>query len=82
MYPGRGLADNFCTVFWWFERKGKFLRYEARASAEGFELCVVAPDGSERIERFTDSKDLARRQAEFERHVKTEGWSGPHGWNL
>lgn len=75
-------ADNVFAVFWWFERSGKFLRYEARANAGGFEFCIIEPDGSERIERFTDSRDLARRQAEFEAAVKTDGWSGPHGWNL
>ena len=69
-------------MFWWFERKGQFLRYEARSGAEGFEFCIIEPDGVERVERFRDSKDLARRQAEFEESVKTAGWSGPHGWNL
>ena len=49
-------------MFWWFERHGQFLRYEARdINAEGYELCVVAPDGTERRERFADSSDLAKR---------------------
>lgn len=69
-------------MFWWFEREGRFLRYEARESEGVYELCVVDPDGSERIERFDDSRELARRQAEFEDQIKTEGWNGPHGWNL
>lgn len=69
-------------MFWWFERKGQFLRYEARSGPDGFEFCIIEPGGVERVERFRDSKDLARRQAEFEESVKTEGWSGPHGWNL
>lgn len=69
-------------VFWWFEREGQFLRYEAREAAGGYELRVIQPDGTEQVERFTDSRDLARRQAEFEDQIKTEGWSGPHGWNL
>jgi len=69
-------------MFWWFERSGKFLRYEARASGNGFEFCVIDPEGAETVERFADSRDLARRQAEFEHIVKTDGWSGPHGWNL
>jgi len=43
---------------------------------------MILPDGSARVERFTDSRKLARRQAEFEHSVKTDGWSGPHGWNL
>ena len=69
-------------MFWWFERQGVFLRYEARESKDGFELCIIDPDGTERIERFEDSRELARRQTEFERQVRIEGWTGPHGWNL
>ena len=70
-------------MFWWFERRGEFLRYEARQAGEGgFELCVVTPDGTERVERFLDSGDLAKRQAEFERQIAADGWTGPHGWNL
>jgi hypothetical protein len=75
------LTDN-AGMFWWFERGGKFLRYEARTDAQGFEFCVVEPDGSERTERFTESRELARRQVEFEQAVRDQGWSGPHGWNL
>ena len=70
-------------VFWWFERKGKFLRCEAReARAGGFELVIMEPDGTERIEHFIDSADLTKRQQEFEREIVAAGWSGPHGWNL
>jgi hypothetical protein len=69
-------------VFWWFERNGQFLRYEAREVTGGFELCVVDPDGTERVERFTHSADLTRRQEELERQILAAGWSGPHGWNL
>lgn len=70
-------------MFWWFERKGEFLRYEAREGRDGgFEFCVITPDGAERVERFADSADLAKRQAEFERQITAEGWTGPHGWNL
>ena len=80
----RGLryADTLNTVFWWFERKGRFLRYEARETHGMFEFCIVDPDGTERVETFTDSRELARRQAEFEDRIKADGWTGPHGWNL
>src|SRR3954465_15935070 len=74
-------ADN-AGMFWWFARAGKFLRCETRNDADGFEFCIVEPDGSERTERFTESRELARRQAEFEQAVKDQGWTGPHGWNL
>ena len=70
-------------MFWWFERKGQFLRYETREAANGgYEFCVINPDGSEHVERFADSAQLAKRQAEFEEQITAEGWSGPHGWNV
>ena len=70
-------------MFWWFERSGKFLRYEARELGDGgYELCVIDPDGTERVERFDDSGELTNRQVEFERQLARDGWTGPHGWNL
>jgi hypothetical protein len=26
--------------------------------------------------------EFCRRQLDFERRIKDEGWTGPHGWNL
>jgi hypothetical protein len=70
-------------VFWWFERTGQYLRYEARQGADGsYELRVINPDGTERIETFEDSNGLSRRQQAFERELADKGWNGPHGWNL
>ena len=70
-------------MFWWFERRGEFLRYEARdLPAGGFELRVINPDGTEHVENFSDSGDLARRQVTFEHDLVSDGWTGPHGWNL
>jgi hypothetical protein len=70
-------------VFWWFERSGRYLRYEAREGPAGsFELCVIDADGVEHVERFADSVSLTRRQLEFERHIAAQGWTGPHGWNV
>lgn len=69
-------------MFWWFERNGQFLRYEIREAEGVYELCIVDADGTERVERFEDSRELARRQAEFEGQIKVAGWTGPHGWNL
>jgi len=70
-------------MFWWFERRGEFLSCESRQSSDGtFELRIVTPDGSEHLERFADSADLARRQAALEREVRSNGWTGPHGWNV
>ncbi len=70
-------------MFWWFQRNGQYLRYEARPAPDrGFEFCIIEADGTERIERFNDSGELAKRQLEFERQIVKEGWSGPHGWNV
>ena len=70
-------------MFWWFERGGKFLRYETRALPGGAcELRVTTPDGVEHVETFPDSTGLTARQVEFEREFIAEGWTGPHGWNV
>jgi hypothetical protein len=70
-------------VFWWFERRGEFLRCETRErTGGGYELLVIAPDGIEQVERFDASSDLAHRQADLERELADDGWTGPHGWNL
>jgi hypothetical protein len=70
-------------VFWWFERRGQFLRYEVRDLPDGrYELRVIDIDGSERAEHFIDSGDLNKRQIEFEKDLAADGWTGPVGWNL
>jgi hypothetical protein len=67
-------------VFWWFQRGGKYLRYETRETQTGaFELRVITPDGLEHVETFSDSSDLTRRQLDFERDLASDGWTGPHG---
>ena len=45
-------------------------------------LASLEPDGTELVERFTDSSDLEKRQHAVINEVKNNGWSGPHGWNL
>jgi len=76
-------TDEECSVFWWFERNGTYLRCEALDSPDGgFELRICDPDGTERIERFPDSAELTRRQQAVEDELAADGWSGPHGWNL
>jgi hypothetical protein len=68
-------------MVWFYERHGSFLRCETRTAANGsgFELVVVQPDGSERVEHFDDSAALARRQAELENSLTHDGWTGPFG---
>lgn len=68
-------------MVWFYERQGAFLRFEARTAENGpgFELIVVQPDGSERIEHFDDSTTLSRRQQELESTLAEDGWTGPFG---
>lgn len=75
--------DQGATVFWWFERQGVYVRCEALdLPGGGYELRIVDPDGTEHVEHFPDSADLAKRQRAVERDLTAHGWSGPHGWNL
>src|SRR5215475_12755587 len=48
----------------------------------GFGLRIVEPDGTEIVERFNDSSDLAKRPQALIHEVKNAGWDGTHGWNL
>jgi hypothetical protein len=68
-------------MVWFYERQGSFIRCETRvaSSGSGFELVVIQPDGSERVEHFDDSSTLARRQAELENTLTHDGWTGPFG---
>ena len=70
-------------VFWWFERRGQFMRYEVSYLPDGrYELRIIDIDGTERAEHFTDSAELNKRQTEFEHELMADGWNGPVGWNL
>jgi hypothetical protein len=70
-------------VFWWFERRGEYVRCEARRAPDGrYELCVTDASGTERVERFDDSAALTHRQQEVEQTLAIEGWDGPHGWTV
>jgi hypothetical protein len=68
-------------MVWFYERQGTFIRCETRTaiSRSGFELVVIEPDGSERVEHFEDSSTLSRRQAELESSFMHDGWTGPFG---
>jgi hypothetical protein len=70
-------------MFWWFKRGNDFVRYESREVKPGaYELRFVDTDGSERVETFTDERRLEERQRELEKSLASDGWTGPHGWNL
>ena len=70
-------------MFTWFRRNAEFIGYEARQISIGaYELVVRQADGTERVETFSDQQALMNRQLELQRELESEGWTGPHGWNL
>ncbi len=70
-------------MFWWFERRGAYMRCEVlKLPTERFELRVLEPDGTESVEAFDDDSKLARRQQDMLASLSADGWSGPHGWFL
>jgi len=74
-------AETICEMFWWFERKGELLRVEVlQVSHQQYELRVIAADGAESSESFSNAQDLAKRQDEVVQTISKDGWSGPHGW--
>ena len=79
----RRVRADIRTVFWWFKRGNEFVRYEARRIDERVcELRFIKADGTESIERFDDEQQLTDRQRELEHDLSSDGWTGPHGWNL
>lgn len=68
-------------MVWFFEKQGEFIRCETRDSkdGEGYELIVIHPDGTEQIERFTDSAMMLQRQTELQSFFRYNGWAGPFG---
>ena len=80
---GRQRGYGGLGVFWWFERGGRYVRCEIRFVGEGgYAFVVTGPDGVERVEEFTDSQELSKRQVALERELAGDGWTGPHGWNI
>ena len=70
-------------MFTWFQRGDEYLRYEAREIGSGdYELTILASDGTETVERFSDQEALSERQVALHRELEAEDWTGPHGWNL
>lgn len=63
-----------------FEREGRFVRCEARQTASDiWELIILEPDGTERIERFRTAEELDARAQEIDREYLGGGWFGPYG---
>jgi len=66
-------------MIWFFERKGDHLRCEIRTQIEGdrCDLVITHPDGTETVERFSDSRGLAQRTTELQETMQRDGWNGP-----
>ncbi len=80
LYRPRAIVYSDLRMIWFFEKRGSYVRCETREAGDGtYELVITEADGTERIERFADSADLARRQVELERGYAADGWTGPHG---
>jgi len=68
-------------MMWWFERDGRRTSVEVlQLSTGAYELHVVDSDGTERIEYFTDPKELAKRQQQIQDQLVSQGWQGPNRW--
>lgn len=68
-------------MVWFYERHGAYIRCETcdAPDGDGFDLLIVNPDGTERVEHFEDSHSLTRRQEELETVFVVDGWMGPFG---
>ena len=71
-------AENTGMV-WFFERRGAYVRVETRSVPDGFELAIDHPDGTQIVERFADSREMATRQRTLEHAFSEDGWKGPFG---
>jgi hypothetical protein len=62
-------------MFWWFERRGAYMRCEVlKLATEKLELRVLEPDGTESVEAFDDDAGLAARQQHFSSTPLGHGW--------
>ena len=69
-------------MFYWFERRGQYIRYEIRFFKSGeYEFAMIDADGAEHVERYTDGSEFSKRQHEFEQTLIVQGWAGPYGRN-
>jgi hypothetical protein len=70
-------------MFYWFIKGDQTVRYEAREiSPTHFELTVIGPGATERVERFSTADALHAREVELQAELETDGWTGPHGWHV
>ena len=63
-------------MLWSFHRGGEHLVYEirTRTDAQGFELIIRKPDGSETVEQFDDHLAVDQRAVELQHELLETGW--------
>ncbi len=67
-------------MIWFFEKQGQQLRFEVRRAPEGagYEIEIIEPDGSRRVETIASAVDLTKRFAELQDDLASRGWRSPH----
>ena len=69
-------------MFYWFQKGKDLIRYEARTLLNAYELVIVEPDGTEKVEHFGNAEALEKRETDLLNELRRDGWNGPHGWNV
>ena len=66
-------------MIWLFQRSGEYLSCEVRTCQrdEGYELCVIRPDG-QTIEWYADARSLEARWDQLRRDLQGAGWGDLH----
>jgi len=65
-------------MFWWFERRGKFTCLEiVELPTGGYEVRVLAPDGTEQIEHVATDAELKVRYDFVRAQLHDTEWTGP-----
>lgn len=71
-------------MLWWFEREGQQTRVEILhlPGGGGYELRIIAADGTEHVEFFVTHQDLMNRQQAVLDQLIATGWHRSAEWLL
>jgi hypothetical protein len=61
-------------MIWFLERGVELCVCEARHEGEAFELAIMRPDGTERVERFENPSVLLERFVDCQQGLRRDGW--------
>jgi hypothetical protein len=65
-------------MFYFFEKRGEYLRCELRPRTNGgVDLVISEPGHVERVERFPNFADAEARWDELRIRFNVDGWAGP-----